>query len=71
MGRKRVIADPQKVTLNLNREDYEAMKAFYPSATAAVAIRALVHQHVTQLRAKISASKETLVPAIDLDLDGV
>lgn len=69
MGRKRVIADPQKVTLNLHREDYEAMKTFYPSATAAVAIRALVHQHVQTLRRQISSAKETLIPALDLDLE--
>lgn len=69
MGRKRVIADPVKVTLNLHREDYESMKTFYPSATAAVAIRALVHQHVQTLRRQISAAKENLVPALDLDLE--
>lgn len=69
MGRKRVLADPIKVTLNLHREDYESMKTFYPSATAAVAIRALVHQHVQQLRQQISKTRETLVPALDLDLD--
>lgn len=69
MGRKRVIADPKKVTLNLHREDYEAMKRYYPSATAAVAIRALVHQHVQTLQRQISATKETLIPALDLDLD--
>lgn len=69
MGRKRVIADPQKVTLNLHREDYEAMKRFYPSATAAVAIRALVHQHVQQLNARVSQTQETLIPALDLDLE--
>lgn len=67
MGRKRVIADPQKVTLNLHREDYEAMKTFYPSATAAVAIRALVHQHVQALRQKISQTKEPLVLELDLE----
>lgn len=69
MGRKRVIADPIRVTLNLHREDYEAMKTYYPSATAAVAIRALVRQHIQTLRRQISASKETLVPALDLELE--
>lgn len=67
MGRKRVIADPVKVTMNLHREDYESMKAFYPQATAAVAIRALVHQHVQSLRQKISQSRENLVLELDLD----
>jgi hypothetical protein len=71
VGRKRIIADPVKVTLNLHREDYEAMKSYYPSATAAVAIRALVHQHVQSLRQRISANTETLVPALELDLDEV
>lgn len=67
MGRKRTIADPVKVTLNLHREDYESMKAFYPQATAAVAIRALVHQHVQALRQRISSTKEPLVMELDLD----
>jgi hypothetical protein len=70
VGRKRIIADPVKVTLLLNREDYEDMKRYYPSATAAVAIRALVHQHVQTFKQRISAAKETLLPALDLDLGG-
>ena len=69
MGRKRVIADPVKVTLNLHREDYEAMKAYYPTASAAVAIRALVHQHVQQIRQQVSKNKETLVPELELELE--
>lgn len=67
MGRKRVIADPVKVTLNLHREDYEAMKGFYPQATAAVAIRALVHQHIQALRQRVSAVREPLVMELDLE----
>lgn len=67
MGRKRVIADPIKVTLNLHREDYEAMKGYYPQATAAVAIRALVHQHIQALRQRISAVREPLIMELDLE----
>ena len=69
MGRKRTIADPVRVTLNLHRDDYESMKNFYPSATAAVAIRALVHQHVQALRQKMSLTKEPLVLELDLEED--
>lgn len=67
MGRKRILADPVKVTLNLHRDDYEAMKTYYPSATAAVAIRALIHQHVQALRQRISSTKEPLVMELDLE----
>lgn len=66
MGRKRTIADPVKVTLNLHREDYEAMKTYYPTATAAVAIRALVREHIQTLRQRISLTKEPLVLELDL-----
>lgn len=69
MGRKRVIADPVKVTLNLHREDYEAMKGYYPSATAAVAIRALVHQHVEALRARAAKAANETPLVMELDLE--
>ena len=69
MGRRKVLLDGVKVTLNLNRPDYEAMKLLYPSATAAVAIRALVHQHVTTMQKRRSAETEQLISEIDLEMD--
>lgn len=67
MGRKRVLANPVKVTLNLHAEDYSAMKTFYPSATAGVAIRALVHQHVQSLRQRQARVSEPLILELDLE----
>jgi hypothetical protein len=69
VGRKRELADPKKVTLLLHREDYEAMKGFYPIATAAVAIRALVHQHVEALRARAAAKANEAPLVLELDLE--
>jgi hypothetical protein len=69
VGRKRELANPVKVTLNLHAEDYEAMKVFYPTATAAKAIRALVHQHVQSLRSRQARVSEDLVLELDLEQD--
>lgn len=69
MGRRKTIANGVKVTLNLHAEDYAAMKLFYPTAKAAVAIRALVHQHVQSLRQRQAKATEPLVMELELEED--
>lgn len=69
MGRKKTIANAVKVTLNLHAEDYLAMKGFYPQAKAAVAIRALVHQHVQSLKQRQARVVEPLVMELELEED--
>lgn len=68
MGRKRTISDPVRVTLLLINEDYEYMKRAYPTAGAAVAIRALVHQHVNSLK-KVARNTEHLIADMDLEIE--
>jgi hypothetical protein len=71
MARKRTLVDSVKVTLNLHREDYERMKALYPTNGAAVAIRALVRQHIQSVDKRLAASRDALVPELDLEVEDV
>lgn len=52
MSRRKATEPLTKVTLNLFSRDYERMQALYPQVGATVAIRTLVHQHVTKVEAK-------------------
>lgn len=52
-----------KCSINLFSSDIEAMKGFYPQVGYLVAIRALVRQHVTNVKVRAAA----LVDMTELD----
>lgn len=68
---KRASAEPlTKVTLNLFSRDYERMQELYPQIGATVAIRALVHQHVTKVEAKTARLVDpTLVNELEIEVE--
>ncbi len=71
MPKKREVEPLVKVTLNLYREDYEKMHVLYAQTGAAVAIRALLRQHIQRVETRVAQlPTERLVAEIDLDIEG-
>jgi len=71
MPKRREIEPLVKVTLNLYRSDYEKFQVIYRQSGAAVAIRALVRQHVQKVETRIAqTTDEKLIAEIDIDLEG-
>jgi hypothetical protein len=70
MPKKREVEPLVKVTLNLYRSDYEKMHTLYASTGAAVAIRALLRQHVQRVETRVAQiPTERLVAEIDIGDD--
>ncbi len=64
----RRFADPAtKVTMNLDKADYERFQALYASSGAAAAIRALMRQHLQRVDARLT-TPVAVVAEIDLDM---
>lgn len=67
MSRRKSPEALKKITMNINASDYERMQALYPKVGATVAIRALVHAHVSKVTAKAAAMVESVVSDIDAE----
>lgn len=72
MTRRKSPEPLKKITLNVNLRDYERMQAMYPKAGATVAIRALVHAHVSKVEAKAAAIvSDEVIESLDIEVEDV
>lgn len=67
MARRRNV-NLKKVTLNLDKNDYDRAQVIFAHCGAAVGIRELVHQFVTAADAKRARASEPLIRELDIEL---
>lgn len=67
---KRKAAEPlTKHTLNLFEGQYERLQSFYPRVGAAYVIRALINQHIDELKEK--AEQAVPAPAVTATIEDI